>query len=105
MGILVRAVRHGYRLRVASRHPQHAGQPEAVTSEPEPVGYVGICWEVEAVDLLPANWTVLGRVFRARLGGAEDNEGFEVFGRPKGVHSQARRRRRTRGVYLPEGGN
>ena len=34
----------------------------------------------------------LARVFRidSRLGGAKNDEGLEVFGRPEGVHSEAR---------------
>ena len=32
-----------------------------------------------------------------RLGGAEDDEGLEIFGRPEGVHSEAGQRRRGRG--------
>jgi hypothetical protein len=45
-------------------------------------------------DLLPENWPFRVRVFRVIfpwLGGAEDDESLEVFGRPKGVHSPAGR--------------
>ena len=37
------------------------------------------------------------------LGGAESDEGIEVFGRPEGVHSEAGRRRHAGCGYLPQG--
>src|SRR5262245_61244032 len=37
------------------------------------------------------------------LGGAQRDEGIEVFGRPEGIHSQARRRWRACGRHLPQG--
>jgi putative transposase len=39
------------------------------------------------------------------MGGAEDDEGIMVLGRPEGVHSQARERWRFGGRHLPEGQN
>jgi putative transposase len=48
------------------------------------------------------------RVFRGIfpwLGGAEDDEGITVLGRPEGVRSQAGERWRSGGRHLPEGGN
>jgi putative transposase len=47
------------------------------------------------------------RVFRdifAWLRGAEDDESIEVFGRPKGVHSEAGERRCSGCGHLPEAG-
>ena len=46
----VRAVRHIYWLQVAATHPQRLGQPDAVESEPAPIGYVGIGQEIQAMS-------------------------------------------------------
>jgi hypothetical protein len=54
----------------------------------------------------PQTGPFLGRVFRAILswlGGAENDEGIEVFGRAEGVHPEAGSRRDPCDGHLPEG--
>ena len=58
------------------------------------------------INLSPQNWILFWPEFSALfpwLGGAESDEGLEVFGRPEGVHSEARIGRDSCGGYLPQG--
>jgi hypothetical protein len=64
---------------------------------PEPAPPIACCSTRATrrkTDPLPENWKFRVRVFRGIfpwLGGAEDDEGITVLGRPKGVHSSAGR--------------
>jgi hypothetical protein len=48
--------------------------------------FAELCSEAGKLDRF---WVEFSAVI-PRLGGAESDEGFAVFGRPEGVHSQAR---------------